>query len=51
MAYSRAQTEQAAAQIAQMEAAQRQAELDLCIRRSYARETGRITRKSVMLVL
>lgn len=47
VAYSRTQTEQVAAQIAQMEAALRQAELDLSYAKIYAPESGRITRKNV----
>jgi membrane fusion protein (multidrug efflux system) len=47
VAYSRAQAVQVSDQIAQMEAAARQAELDLSYTKIYAPQSGRITRKSV----
>ena len=47
VAYSRAQAVQVSDQIAQMEAAVRQAELDLSYTKIYAPQSGRITRKSV----
>jgi membrane fusion protein (multidrug efflux system) len=47
VAYSRAQEAQAAAQIAELQAAVRQAELDLSYTKIYAPQAGRITRKSV----
>ena len=47
VAYSRAQADTAAAQITQLQAIVRQAELDLSYTRIVAPESGRITRKSV----
>jgi membrane fusion protein (multidrug efflux system) len=47
VAYSRAQADAAAAQIAQLEAAVRQAELDLSYTKITAPDSGKITRKSI----
>jgi membrane fusion protein (multidrug efflux system) len=47
VAYSQAKAKQAAAQVGQLKAVVRQAELDLSYTKIYAPEAGRITRKSV----
>ncbi len=47
IAYSRAQADQAAGQVAQLQAAVHQAELELSYTKLYAPVAGRITRKSV----